>query len=72
VQQGLIPAAPVNTPVLAVIGESDAYPNGAGCVVKRQVAGSSSIVIKGAGHGISDFPETGKAIAEFLRVVGRQ
>ena len=71
-QKDLRPTAPANIPVLAVIGESDSYSNGTGCAVKRQVAGSASVVIKGAGHGISDLPETGKAIAEFLRVVGRQ
>ena len=71
-QKGLMPAAPDNTPVLAVIGESDAFPDGTGCVIKRQVAGSSSVVIKGAGHGISDYPQTGKAIAEFLKIVRKQ
>lgn len=71
-QIGFMPAAPENTPVLAVIGESDSISDGSGCVVKRQVAGSASVVINGAGHGISDHPQTGKAIAEFLRIVRRQ
>jgi hypothetical protein len=56
-------------PVLAVVGSNDQYSKGASCKVNTEVFGSRSIVIKDAGHGISDLPETGKAIDEFLRVV---
>ncbi len=42
------------------------------CHEERLVAFSSSVIIKGADHGISDHPETGNAIADFLRVVRGQ
>jgi dienelactone hydrolase len=61
------PAAPLTTPVLALIGENDQ--NGKHCQISRDVAGSKSIVIQGAGHAIDDLPETGAAIISFLRTI---
>ena len=66
-QKGLIPSAPKNVPVLAVVGEKDS--NGERCQTRSHARGSRSIVINGAGHVILDYPETGKAIADFLKVV---
>ena len=54
------------------MGEKDPYLNGSKCSVNPEIPGSNSIVIKGAGHFILDYPETGKAIDEFLRVVRKQ
>jgi dienelactone hydrolase len=64
-----VPETPAGVPVLAVVGGNDQYSKGASCKVNTEVFGSRSIVIKDAGHGISDLLETGKAIDEFLRVV---
>jgi dienelactone hydrolase len=66
---GRAPLAPAGLPVLAVVGGKDQYSNGASCKVDTQIPGSKSIVIKNAEHGVSDLPETGKAIDDFLRVV---
>lgn len=68
-QKSLVPAAPKNVPVLSVVGEKDPRSNGASCQTNSHATGSQSVVIKGAGHVILDHPETGKAIAAFLRTV---
>ncbi len=61
------PAAPENTPVLAVVGEKDpAYVSGSSCKVSRKIGGSESIVLADAPHGISEIPETQLAIENFL------
>jgi dienelactone hydrolase len=63
---GKQPQAPAGTPVLAVVGGKDVNSNGQSCKVSRQPKGSRSIVIPEAPHGISDLPETERAIEEFL------
>jgi dienelactone hydrolase len=68
-QQGRIPAAPLNTPVLAAIGEKDRWGKGASCNTKTHAPGSNSIVIKDAPHGMSDRPEVGKAVDDFMKAV---
>ena len=60
------PQAPAGTPVLAVVGEKDEYFGGSSCNVTRKIKGSKSIIIPDAPHNISDLPETGKAVEEFL------
>jgi len=68
-QKDRIPEAPLNIPVLAAIGEKDRWGKGASCNTKTHAHGSNSIVIKDAPHGMSDRPEVGKAVAEFLITV---
>jgi len=64
---GRQPAAPENTPVLAVVGEKDpAYVASSSCKISRKFGGSESIVLAGAPHGISELPETQLAIENFL------
>jgi dienelactone hydrolase len=61
------PAAPEGIPVLAMVGENDETRPGLSCTVRRTIGGSKSIIIPGAGHVISQFPETQEAIKRFLR-----
>jgi len=68
-QKDRIPAAPLNIPVLAAIGEKDRWGKGASCNTKTHAPGSNSIVIKNAPHGMSDRPEVGKAVDDFLLTV---
>jgi dienelactone hydrolase len=68
-QKDRIPAAPLNIPVLAAIGEKDRWGKGASCNTKTHAPGSNSIVIKDAPHGMSDRPEVGKAVNDFLLTV---
>ena len=67
--EGQIPAAPKNVPVLAAVGENDDWANEARCRTNTHAPGSHSVVIKGAGHGIPEHPEVGKAVAGFLQAV---
>ncbi len=64
---GGVPAVPPNVPVLAVVGEEDKYRPGLSCKIERTIGGSRSIVIPGAGHSVAQYPETRKAIKEFLQ-----
>jgi dienelactone hydrolase len=68
-QKDRIPAAPLNIPVLAAIGEKDRWGKGASCNTKTHARGSNSIVVKDAHHGMSDRPEVGKAVDDFLLTV---
>ena len=68
--EGKQPHAPAGVPVLAVVGGKDRYYRGSSCKVTRKIAGSMSIVIAGAPHGISDLPETEQAIEELLALAG--
>jgi len=63
---GTRPLAPVDIPVLAVVGGEDEYNQGSSCQVKRQITGSRSIVIPGAPHGIIDDDDTLQAMDELL------
>ncbi len=69
---GAKPLAPVDIPVLAVVGGEDEYYQGSSCQVKRQIAGSRSIVIPGAPHGIIDHDETAQAMDELLGLLDPQ
>jgi len=60
------PRAPVDIPVLAVVGAEDQNYHGSSCQVVRKVNGSRSIVIADAPHGIIDYEETVQAMAELL------
>jgi dienelactone hydrolase len=68
-QKDRIPAAPLNTPVLAAIGEKDLWAKGASCNTKTHARGSNSVVVKDAPHGMSDRPEVGKAVDDFIKAV---
>ena len=63
------PMAPSEIPVLAIVGEQDSYFAGSSCKLSRTIKGSKSSVIEGADHGVSDFPESQSAIAEFLNSI---
>lgn len=63
---GAAPRAPAGVPVLAVAGDRDEYFGGSSCQVSREVKGSRSVVLAGAGHDILGLPETKSAIREFL------
>ncbi|MDH5178962.1 MAG: dienelactone hydrolase family protein, partial [Gammaproteobacteria bacterium] len=52
------PAAPVGTPVLAVVGADDEYRPGKSCSIDESDGVSKSIVIQGAGHAVAQYPET--------------
>jgi len=60
------PAAPLNVPVLAIVGQNDNYRPGLRCNVTRSIGGSRSIAIPGARHRIADYPQTRNAIRGFL------
>ena len=59
------PGAPLETPVLAVIGENDEYFEGS-CDLSGHHAASRSIVIPGAPHAIIDHEETALAMEALL------
>ena len=61
------PAAPVGTPVLAVVGSNDEYRPGKSCRIDESDGMSKSIVLPGVGHKIAPYPETQEAISVFLR-----
>ena len=61
------PAAPLDVPVLAIVGEKDHYRPGLSCKIDRTIGGSRSIVIPGGPHGIAEYSETREAIKRFLR-----
>lgn len=63
---GGMPAAPVGTPVLAVVGSNDRFRPGKSCKIDRTVGGSQSIVLPGRGHSIARYSETKDAVREFL------
>ena len=65
---GRKPLAPSDIPVLAVVGAEDEYYHGSSCKVSRKVAGSRSIVIPNAPHGIIDYQETMHAMEALLKV----
>ena len=54
---------------MAAIGEKDRWGKGASCNTKTHARGSNSIVITDAPHGMSDRPEVGKAVDDFLLAV---
>lgn len=60
------PAAPAGVPVLAIVGAQDRYRPGFSCRIEREDGISRSIVIKGAGHTVAQYPETKEAIRAFL------
>ena len=60
------PAAPDDTPVLAIVGGEDEFFNGSSCNVMRTTKGSRSIVIQDALHDVSRLPEVEETIGEFL------
>ena len=60
------PAAPAETPVLAITGGKDSLSRGINCDISPQAARSRLIIIPEAGHGVSDLPKTLAVIAEFL------
>ncbi len=66
-----LPRAPDGVPVLAVIGSEDGYFAGSQCQISRNVGGSNSVVIPGAGHDILGNPELKHAVKIFLRTCCR-
>ena len=54
---------------MTVVGEKDARAIVSICQTDNHAPGSNSVVIKGAGHGIPEMPEVGRAVAEFLEAV---
>lgn len=75
-QKNRVPAAPLNVPVLAIVGANDKHSTllhrrrgGEHCNTETHANGSKSIQIRDAAHAISEHPETGKAVVEFLRNV---
>ena len=68
-ERGAVPAAPIEVPVLAVVGEKDDWAYSSRCRTNTHAPGSKSVVIKDAGHGIPEMPEVGKAVAEFLQAI---
>jgi len=60
------PAAPANVPVLTIVGQNDRFRPGLRCNVTRNIGGSRSIVIPGAGHRVAAYPQTRNAIRHFL------
>jgi dienelactone hydrolase len=61
------PRAPDGVPVLAVMGSEDEFFAGSECQISRDVGGSKSVVIPGAGHDILGHPELKQAVKTFLR-----
>jgi hypothetical protein len=53
--------------LLAVVGGSDEHFGNYPCRVNRKVAGSRSVIIPGAPHGIMDRKEVREALDTFLR-----
>lgn len=63
---GGAPAVPAGVPVLAIVGSNDQFRPGESCTIDRADGMSQSIVIKGAGHTVAQYPATQKAIRTFL------
>jgi dienelactone hydrolase len=61
------PRAPDDVPVLSVMGSKDDYFADSSCQISREVGGSKSILIPGAGHDIMGHPELKQAVKAFLR-----
>ena len=66
---GAKPLAPMEIPVLAVVGADDEYYKGASCQIDERTSGSRSIVIPGAPHGIIDYEQTQLAMEDLLEVM---
>lgn len=59
--------APKNIPVLNIVGQLDHYPGyGEGCNVNRSIGGSRRVIVRGAGHDVSNEDEARRAAREFL------
>ena len=63
---GGAPRAPRNIPVLNIVGSMDHYGYGNGCIVNRNVGGSRLVIVKGAGHDVSQKAQARLAAQEFL------
>lgn len=63
---GGAPRAPKNIPVLNIVGSMDEDGYGNGCRVNRSVGGSRLVVVKGAGHDVSQEEQARRAAEEFL------
>jgi dienelactone hydrolase len=63
---GRKPAAPAETPVLAITGGKDSLSRGTNCDISPQAARSRLLIIPEAGHDVSDLPEVLVVISEFL------
>ncbi len=63
---GGAPRAPKYMPVLNIVGSKDHYGYGDGCIVNRSVGGSRLVIVKGAGHDVSQEDQARPAAQEFL------
>ena len=63
---GGTPRGPKNIPVLNIVGSMDDYGYGDGCTINRSVGGSRRVIVKRAGHDVSNEVQARRAAQEFL------
>ena len=63
---GRKPRAPNGVAVLNIVGSKDRYGYGRGCAIRRNIRGSKSVVLRGAGHNIQGRREAVTAVTKFL------